>query len=499
MHAGIVGSSLTLVPVLAALAAPGTGAAAPIGAETVQATRDSNRAGVAEAFRAVASASTSVEGLHVYVDASSTADRVELGLYSGSSKPGTRLGSCAIVSPGKEWVSCVLGSAVRVTKGTTYWLAVLQPRRATGVIRFRDKGKGGAASYVSSSSSLNALPTSYRAGSRSPSAPASIYADATTAGASQPSGPVSASVPVPLDPVGVSSPDEQEPPLGAPAQPIPRDKDCMPDPSSCGFPDVTTTGVTPGTQLSAVKGTVTLSTAGQVYENKLVTGAIDVTAPNVTIRNVKLVMTDDYYGIRVRNRGDWDRTDANLTLEHVEIDMNGEENAKGIAFNGYTARHVLWHNGSDCAHFTANVTIVDSMCVNGPDANDDGWADSTSFCNGPEHIDGFQFGGGFGHVTLDHNTIRNACGETSAILITNDASSQPAVTAVTVSNNLIGGGGYTLYCSDLKTRVASETVIGNRFARSFFPRGGGYGPLAYCDQATTFSANVWDDTGRPVQ
>src|SRR4051794_10072124 len=54
---------------------------------------------------------------------------------------------------------------------------------------------------------------------------------------------------------------------------------CMPRPSACGFPDVTNTGVTPGTSLSSASGVVTLSTPGQVYQNKQVTGSIIVTAP----------------------------------------------------------------------------------------------------------------------------------------------------------------------------------------------------------------------------
>ena len=39
---------------------------------------------------------------------------------------------------------------------------------------------------------------------------------------------------------------------------------------------------------------------------------------------------------------------------------------KGIAFNGYTARKVLFHNGADCAHFGVNVVIENSLCVAGP-------------------------------------------------------------------------------------------------------------------------------------
>ena len=76
----------------------------------------------------------------------------------------------------------------------------------------------------------------------------------------------------------------------------------------------------PGVALAPVSGKVTLATPGQVYENKLVTGSITVTAPNVTIRNVKLVTTDDFYGIRAFG---WQNDIVWPAVEHVEIDMNG--------------------------------------------------------------------------------------------------------------------------------------------------------------------------------
>ena len=268
----------------------------------------------------------------------------------------------------------------------------------------------------------------------------------------------------------------------------------MPDPSACGYPDVETVGVTPGTSLTPVNGVVTLSQSGQVFENKLVTGSIVVTATNVTIRNVRLLNTSSSYAISVRPGQNWDRTDANLLVDHVEIDLGGKLNIKGIAFNGYTLRNVFMHNGSDCAHFSGNVAIEDSMCVNGPDGNDDGWPDSTAFCNGTEHFDGFQFSGG-GDIRIDHNTMRNPCSQTSNILISNDPGYNSPIRDVAVTNNLLAGGGFSLYCADADDAVASETVTGNRIARTYHARGGYWGATAYCDDATSFSGNVWDDTG----
>ncbi len=261
----------------------------------------------------------------------------------------------------------------------------------------------------------------------------------------------------------------------------------MLDPSVCGYPDVENVGTIPGTTLTPQSGTVTLSTAGQVYENKLVTGSISVTAPNVTIRNVKLIATDQSYGIRAFG---WQHNTNGLVLENVEIDLNGRWEIKGIAFDGYTARKVFFHNGSDCAHMSSNVTIEDSLCVVGPDRNGDAWPDAGFSCSDGPHYDGFQSDGGR-NITLRHNVIRVPCGQTSAILMSTNTS---GIRDVTIQDNLMAGGGYTLYCN-AGPDVPNEIVTGNRFARTYFPNGGRWGHKTGCQNADVFSGNIWDDTG----
>jgi hypothetical protein len=176
--------------------------------------------------------------------------------------------------------------------------------------------------------------------------------------------------------------------------------------------------------------------------------------------------------------------------------MNGDVDDYGIVGQSYTATRVQIHGGADCAYYEDNVTIRDSFCSLGPDTNDDGWADSTGFCdpNGP-HFDGFSSDGG-SHQVYDHNTIRNPCSQTSAILISTNSS---PISDVTITDNLLAGGGYTLYCDAGPNVTGGEVVTGNRIARTFWPDGGWYGPLANCGGSSmTFAGNVWDDTGAPV-
>jgi hypothetical protein len=67
---------------------------------------------------------------------------------------------------------------------------------------------------------------------------------------------------------------------------------------------------------------------------------------------------------------------------------------------------------------------------------------------------------------------------------------------IIVTDNLMAGGGYTLYCPN--TSNGNAVITGNRFAKTWFPRSGDFGPWVYCDQADTNFGNVWDDTGSPL-
>jgi hypothetical protein len=290
-------------------------------------------------------------------------------------------------------------------------------------------------------------------------------------------------------------------------QPSPR-LNCMPVPSSCGFPDMTNTGVRNGTILTPDRGVVVLERPGEIYENRVLTGSIIVRARNVVIRNVRLIDTDPYYAIRMNIDGNWEDATGNMLIEDSEIDLNGKlgdpggGDLKGIAFSGYTARRVLFRNGNDCAHMGENVVIEDSMCVVGLDANRDAWPDGgaynhdPSWCRGGgQHFDGFQSDGG-NLITLHHNTIRNPCGQTSAILMSSNTS---PISNVRITNNLMAGGGWTLFCrgDDRAQRVRNETVRDNRFARTYWSRAGFYGPAAHCEPAPLDDSggNIWDDTG----
>ena len=255
----------------------------------------------------------------------------------------------------------------------------------------------------------------------------------------------------------------------------------MPVPSACGWPDATNTGA--ADNLPVVIGGVTLSTPGQVYENRDVRGCITVRAKGVVIRNVK-VTCGGWYAISVNtgpSSNRWNAPDAGLVVEDTEINLAGRLDGKAIAFDGYTLRRVHVYGGADCAHAGVNVTIVDSFC----DIPAGGPAD------GP-HYDGIQSDGGR-NIVIRHNTIRVPYGQTSAILMSTNTS---AIRDVVIQDNLVAGGGYTIYCgTDQGGRVQGMlTFAGNRVAKTYFPKGGYWGPTTSCPAGGA----VWDETGLPV-
>jgi hypothetical protein len=113
--------------------------------------------------------------LVIYLDASSTATQVVLGLYADSANdPGALLAQGTISSPVKGAWNTATIAPTSISAGTTYWIAVLGPTGA-GAVRFRDVGVGGR-SQVSAQTGLAALPLRWSPGVLYSNAPMSAYA-----------------------------------------------------------------------------------------------------------------------------------------------------------------------------------------------------------------------------------------------------------------------------------------------------------------------------------
>jgi hypothetical protein len=157
-----------------------TAAAAPtvlVGDTTIEGSSDSNGAGAAEAFQYTSSASGSATKLFIYLDVSSSAPKVVLGLYAHNAttnSPGSLLAQGTISTPrAGDWNSATIPSTA-LAAGTKYWIAVLGPA-GSGMVAFRDVLNGGPA-QGSSQSNLTTLPATWSKGSTWGNSPMSAYA-----------------------------------------------------------------------------------------------------------------------------------------------------------------------------------------------------------------------------------------------------------------------------------------------------------------------------------
>lgn len=259
-------------------------------------------------------------------------------------------------------------------------------------------------------------------------------------------------------------------------------KNCAAKPSKCGFPDATNTGVRLGKKLRP-SGCVTAKRDGQVIQNLVIDGCtIGVEAKNVVIRNVKMTLTNiDMWAIIVREG-------ASATIKNVEIagrDL-GEGSVQYAILSQTMSRvkvkRANLHHCADCIQ-GERMKVVKSYIhdlANPPDA----------------HVDGFQCNSSC-EVVLRGNTIFNQWGQTAAIALFPDFGT-PRNSII--EGNLLAGGGYTLYAGE--DEATGIQVIGNRFARHIFRRGGYYGPAtnyARGGQGNVWNGNVWDDTGKKVR
>lgn len=154
-----------------------------VGNEALQPAVDQTIAGRGEAFVYTAAKTGSVTEMRVYLDATSEATKLVVGLYTATgNRPGTLLtqGSKTGVVNG-AW-NTVTVPAATVTVGAQYWLAVLSPF-GFGKIAIRDhccavsSAPPNSVSETSRSSELTVLPTTWLRGTRFPKdGPASLAA-----------------------------------------------------------------------------------------------------------------------------------------------------------------------------------------------------------------------------------------------------------------------------------------------------------------------------------
>jgi hypothetical protein len=145
------------------------------GNQTIETSVDSNANGKAEAFQTTATATGSLTSITFYLDTSSTASKVYVGLYSNGSTghPQTLLTQGSTTQPIKGAWNTIAVPAAAVNSGTSYWIGILGT--TSGKMYFRDRSRGTCKSESSSQSSLTSLPATWITGSAYTDCPVSAY------------------------------------------------------------------------------------------------------------------------------------------------------------------------------------------------------------------------------------------------------------------------------------------------------------------------------------
>lgn len=307
-------------------------------------------------------------------------------------------------------------------------------------------------------------------------------------------------------PTRTSTPTPTASPTASATPTLPTGSACVSRPSSCGYPDATTTGVTPGTTLKRVpedvrsgpgwywddRGWVRIDGDGAVFSG-FRTSLVDVTAKNVTISNNELVNEGGYpvtlrsaSGARI-DRNTIRGVNSTTTCDNAIRDIYGDTDNLVI-----TGNNIYWCN-SGINHVDRGGLIrgnfIHSLGYSCPESRTD--------C---DHFNGIQLEAGTGPLmTIERNTILNPYSQTDAIMLANSDGPQKNRLIV---GNLLGGGGYTFYGSGGPDGVATGIVVrDNVFTTAYYPRSGYWGPVVHwkTGNGNEWSNNRWLDGSRAGQ
>jgi len=235
-------------------------------------------------------------------------------------------------------------------------------------------------------------------------------------------------------------------------------------------------------------GGVSIDGVGTEFSGYRVNGSLDVYADDVTISNVDIFEGGESWGIGLRHA-------QGVTISNVRIsapNLTSERLMVGIK-DIYGDVESLTIRRSDISG-TATGIQVESGLV------EDNYVHDLGF-KGDDHVNGFTSNGGTTQLTIRHNTFFNQLSQTDAVSLFQDFGPQRNRV---ITDNLMAGGGYTLYAGANVGKESTATniiVTDNRFSTKFYSRGGYPGPYtAYTSGGgNVWSGNIWDETGLAVR
>ena len=270
---------------------------------------------------------------------------------------------------------------------------------------------------------------------------------------------------------------------------------------TAGFPTSSTTGVPAGTPMKSVPGQVSsgpgwawnssggyleVSGNGANLTGLKVNGNIDVSANNVTINDVKVNCGGDgSMGISLRHT-------SNVTIENSNINgLNTTSNRLMVGIKD------IYGDATGTVVQNDNITKTSTAVQIYAGTIENNYIHEPGMATG-DHINGVTTNGDDQPLLIQHNTILNNFAQTDAIGLFQDFST---VSNVTINDNFLAGGGYTIYGGTGTYGQTSNIVVtNNTISTMYYPQGGYYGPVAAFD--STAPGNVWSgntySTGKAI-
>jgi hypothetical protein len=276
---------------------------------------------------------------------------------------------------------------------------------------------------------------------------------------------------------------------------------CAASPHVCGYPDATNTGVSRTATLLSVPrqvssgpgwtymtgGYVEVSGNGADLSNLDIAGGLDISASNVTVNNVDVVNTGNNFGVSLRHT-------SNVTIENSDIysPYNTGPNRLQVAIKdiyGDSTGTVI--NANNIWNVGAGIQISEGTVENN-------YVHNLGYNTG-DHVDGIFSDAGQAPLTIIHNTVLDQRKQTDAIALFEDFGPQ---FNVTITNNLIAGGDYTIYggANPGKWTPHNIVITNNRFSSLYYPQIGYYGPITCVASGPgdIWSGNILDMTLKPI-
>ena len=244
------------------------------------------------------------------------------------------------------------------------------------------------------------------------------------------------------------------------------------------YPNATNTGVQAGVNLTTHSGQLTLSTAGQVVSGLIITGGVQITASNVTLKDCI---------IEVPNSANWNVGIAGgltgVVLQNCEI--------VGAGTSGPLGSYGIYVEGNSQVTINAvNIHDVGQGLVlnDGQVTLENSYIHDLNAGSGTHYEDVGYFGAAKSStfsLNIQNNTLINQHNQTAAVFLQNYFG---GLNNIKVNNNVLVGGDYTIYVDG----SASSAPVSNVSITNNHMGAGIYGITDFMKSSPVYTGNVND-------